>query len=192
MSLRPLALVALCGLLIHAHRTLCFAYLRRATGPQPMERLLVHEAGLPHPAGTDAWDPHERRQRFVTTLPADTHHAAGLRRTVRENLSAWRLAYMAEDVTLVTHELFVNAVEHGSSGPTDVVVVELRHSGRQLSVLVTDRSPSRRPMPCSVHHESERGRGMAIVGCLATSWQVVPQLAAKTVLATLSTNRQRS
>ncbi|MGP4112299.1 ATP-binding protein [Streptomyces sp. 4N509B] len=126
-------------------------------------------------------------RRFAVTVPAEVSQAARVRRLVAAHLRHWQRPELVDDGTLVVHELFVNAVTHGSRAGDEVVVEgELRQA--ELYVAVTDTSVAlpTTDVPCE---EDEHGRGLAIVEALAASWDTRRRGDRKVVWAVMPLNR---
>ncbi|MCA0330134.1 MAG: ATP-binding protein [Actinobacteria bacterium] len=78
--------------------------------------------------------------------------------------------WSVDDVVLVAGELVANAVEHGGGAH------RLRVTGTPRGVLVEVRDPAEQgPRPQPVSLESERGRGLSIVGALSDEWGWRPE-----------------
>lgn len=122
-------------------------------------------------------------RRFAVTMPAELAGAASLRRLVTTHLHHWRLLELAERATLVAHELYANAVVHGSR-PGDEVRVEVERRDDEVRIAVADAS-SALPATERPGEEAERGRGLSIVEWLAGSWSARADGQGKVVWATL-------
>lgn len=127
-------------------------------------------------------------QRFAVTMPAELGRAGGLRRLVTAHLCHWRLPELAECATLVAHELYANAVVHGSR-PGDDVTVEVEQRSGALRIAVTDTSPAL-PAAGAAARDDEHGRGLSIVEWVAGSWDARIQGGGKVVSATLPLTRR--
>ena len=104
-----------------------------------------------------------------TTLAPEPSSAADARRFVRSALADWGQSSLDEVAALLVTELVTNAVLHTRSGPE----ITARLAGRRLRVEVADDSPT----PPVRHHYSPRagtGRGMILVGELASAWGSEP------------------
>ncbi|MDT3398158.1 ATP-binding protein [Streptomyces sp. B1866] len=135
----------------------------------------------------------ESRRAVRTGFPARPDRAAAVRRMVTGWLTAWQLDHVAEVATLAANELFANAVEHGSAGPEDTVVVSVEANEREVRVEVIDSSPAR-PAPRRAGESEESGRGLAIVDTLAAAWgteQPAPGGTGKKVWFTLRLEEER-
>ncbi|WP_077801118.1 ATP-binding protein [Streptomyces sp. JHA26] len=104
------------------------------------------------------------------------------RRTARL-VAEWGQAGLAGDVALVVSELMTNALLHGSlRGRLIRVRVTLGH--RTLRVEVSDPRGERLPRPRPVADaEGQFGRGLLLVGALASRWGWEPRSVGKTVYA---------
>jgi anti-sigma regulatory factor (Ser/Thr protein kinase) len=85
-----------------------------------------------------------------------------------------------EDALLIVSELVTNAVKAGAHR----VSIELRLKGRALTIQVEDDAHG---WPAAQHpgDDAESGRGLAIVGLLADTWDVRKTRRGKKVVATL-------
>jgi serine phosphatase RsbU (regulator of sigma subunit) len=101
---------------------------------------------------------------LVFSLPADPRAAASARRRVREHLSLVTPS-VVEDVLMAVSELVTNAVRHGEGSPE----VRVRQAPRVLRVEVFDAGRWL-PQPAEVTHDSLGGRGLHVVGEVATCW----------------------
>jgi anti-sigma regulatory factor (Ser/Thr protein kinase) len=78
------------------------------------------------------------------------------------------------DAVTVLAELVANAVRHGAPLPGNVVRVGWRlFDGGSLEVSVTDGGSIGPPAPRTAGPDAVDGRGLTIVGALATRWGVV-------------------
>jgi anti-sigma regulatory factor (Ser/Thr protein kinase) len=87
---------------------------------------------------------------------------------VRETLERWGVTHPAEDVALMTSELFTNAVLHGDG----LVELRVELSPSRIRVEVWDDGGrvELRPPPQPVPVAQLSGRGLGIVGQLAVEW----------------------
>ncbi|WP_328876249.1 ATP-binding protein [Streptomyces sp. NBC_00287] len=74
-----------------------------------------------------------------------------------------------DDATLIVSELVTNATRHGRSACR----LRLQVSDQQVTVEVYDDNPGQ-PRMRSVTAESEGGRGLAMVRCLAQRFDIAP------------------
>jgi len=86
-------------------------------------------------------------------------------------------------VELLTSELVNNAIVHGSG--VAALVLEVDHGC--VHVEVHDTDPTVRLVPLPFEPFSVRGRGLAIVNALASSWGVDPRSDGKAVWFELNT-----
>jgi anti-sigma regulatory factor (Ser/Thr protein kinase) len=96
-----------------------------------------------------------------------THQIPAARAFVRDTLYRWGETSAVDDATLVTSELFTNAVLHGS-GRVDVY---LTLDPEALRIAVVDdgrRTPERWPKRGA--RPTLGGRGLRIVDALASTW----------------------
>ncbi|MFJ6915085.1 ATP-binding protein [Streptomyces sp. NPDC101133] len=105
------------------------------------------------------------------------------RRRAARLLAEWGQPGLAGDAALVVSELMTNALLHGSlRGRLIRVHVTLGH--RTLRIEVSDPRGERLPRPRPVSDADEQfGRGLLLVGALATRWGWEPRSIGKTVYA---------
>ena len=106
------------------------------------------------------------------------------RRRAARLVSGWGQPGLAGDVALVVSELMTNALLHGSvRGRLIRVHVTLGH--RTLRIEVSDPRGERLPRPRPVVSDADEqfGRGLLLVGALATRWGWEPRSIGKTVYA---------
>ncbi|MFH8441053.1 ATP-binding protein [Streptomyces sp. NPDC018026] len=105
------------------------------------------------------------------------------RRRAARLVSEWGQPGIAGDAALVVSELMTNALLHGSlRGRLIRVHVTLGH--RILRVEVSDPRGERLPRPRPLSEAGEQfGRGLLLVGALATRWGWEPRSVGKTVYA---------
>ncbi|GAA2339778.1 ATP-binding protein [Streptomyces cuspidosporus] len=135
------------------------------------------------------------RRFFRARFPAGADRAFAVRRMLTAFLLDWELDHVVDSAVLATDELFANAVEHGSSGPGDIVTVTagVEPAGDELRIEVADGSPAR-PVFRTPAETDEAGRGLAIVDILASDWGTEPpdgDGAGKKVWLTLALGRTR-
>ncbi|MFG2686092.1 ATP-binding protein [Streptomyces sp. NPDC048405] len=105
------------------------------------------------------------------------------RRRAARLVAEWGQPGLAGDAALVVSELMTNALLHGSvRGRLIRVHVTLGH--RTLRIEVSDPRGERLPRPRPVSDADEQfGRGLLLVGALATRWGWEPRSIGKTVYA---------
>ena len=114
--------------------------------------------------------------------PDQVTHA---RRFVVSVLGARPVVDVAE---LVVSELATNAIRHSWSGLLDgwfVVSIDLGQSDR-VQVSVTDLGAEKRPEVVSASQDSEFGRGLGLVECVAKEWGCEPTELGRRVWADLA------
>ncbi|CAM5326288.1 ATP-binding protein [Streptomyces chartreusis] len=118
---------------------------------------------------------HRRSVRVEYLLPEEAASAGRARRLTSEFLARPRHrmtqvdAGHIHDATLIVSELVTNATRHGRSACR----LRLQVSEEQVTVEVYDDNPDqprRRPLTA----ESEGGRGLAMVRCLAQRFDIAP------------------
>ncbi|MGG2458272.1 ATP-binding protein [Streptomyces sp. RGM 3693] len=140
------------------------------------------------------------RARFVATspvasavayrLPADARSVGWARRELRRQLRAWRIGgELAASAELLTSELVTNAVRAHVARPAPVPAIGVRfvRSDDRLRLEVHDVSDEEPVVNEStgVEEEAECGRGLVLVGALASGWGVVRGDTGKVVWAEL-------
>ncbi|MFE7317297.1 ATP-binding protein [Streptomyces sp. NPDC057555] len=143
------------------------------------------------------------RARFVATppvalvvayrLPAHARSVGWARRELRRQLRAWRIgAELADTAVLLTSELVTNAVRaHAASPGRPVPAIGVRFAlvGGRLRLEVRDMSDGE-PVVSEAkgieEEEAECGRGLVLVGALASGWGVVRDGTGKSVWAELT------
>lgn len=104
--------------------------------------------------------------------PADSRAPAAARLYVRDQLRAWGLSAMADDLELCVSELVTNAITHGNGGHV-ALLVEL--TGQAVVTKVWDGSPD---LPCArgAGPQDDSGRGLMLVDALASrhGWYPAP------------------
>ncbi|AZQ32121.1 ATP-binding protein [Streptomyces cyaneochromogenes] len=95
-----------------------------------------------------------------------------VRRFIRENLSAWGLNALAEDLMIVVNELAANAVQHALAGPGEAdskAWLGVARTGSTVVCSVTDPSPTP-PTRADPTPLADAGRGLLIVDALTSQW----------------------
>ncbi|MEE1798105.1 ATP-binding protein [Streptomyces sp. JV176] len=118
-------------------------------------------------------------------FPAVDQHASDVRRMLLAALDA-RHAPIADDAVLAAHELFANAVLHGSQSPHDTITVTIEHSDTVVWIGIKDHSPCL-PRPRFSGPQDTNGRGLCLVEALSNGWGVIPHRPGKTVWFTIHT-----
>ena len=115
------------------------------------------------------WDARRDGYRAAFDLPLDPQAARQARRAVTDLLKAWHVEDpdVIYDAQVVAIELVTNAVSHGGTR----IVLEVEQRGDGVELAVCDGSATL-PRPRVVSMEDETGRGLAIVGGLASDWGV--------------------
>ncbi|HZD66028.1 MAG TPA: ATP-binding protein [Acidimicrobiales bacterium] len=117
--------------------------------------------------------------RAHLTVPGTSLGPARTRRALRQHLGDVGHETL-DDLVLVASELVTNALE----ARAQVIGVEVWvHHGR-VQVTVNDSAPGM-PTPVCAGEDEVRGRGLAIVGALAASWEVHPEPRGKTIASTV-------
>ncbi|WP_031005279.1 ATP-binding protein [Streptomyces sp. NRRL F-5727] len=129
-------------------------------------------------------------QRFSST-PRGARMA---RRLALHQLHEWGVPYGAElsdTSALIVAELAANAVLHGRVPRRDCELALLYSPGLHLRIDVSDTRGERRPEARTAAGPlDEGGRGLVLVGALATRWEVLDRVpVGKTVRAELDLRR---
>jgi anti-sigma regulatory factor (Ser/Thr protein kinase) len=142
------------------------------------EAICSHHSSVvdPQTYGTELRPVRRARRAF----PATPESVTQARHFVTETALAWGFAQLAQDAQLVVSELGGNAVRHAHSEFT-VVISE---SGASIRLAVSDLSHEvpREQRPAN---DSSSGRGLMLVGALATEWGVEQSPDGKVVWAQL-------
>ncbi|MGW3557225.1 ATP-binding protein [Streptomyces sp. NPDC000963] len=124
-------------------------------------------------------------QRFSST-PRGARLA---RRLAVLQLDRWGVPYdseTSETAALLVAELAANAVTHGRVPGRDCELTLSYAPGRLLRIDVSDTRGERRPAPGERGSLDEGGRGLLLVGALASRWAVLDRVpVGKTVRAEL-------
>lgn len=122
---------------------------------------------------------------FVWSLPPRAQ-AVPLARQRLQHRCGDLPAPLLDDALLVVSELVTNAVKHGDGE----ITLRLWPGPDLVRIEVTDESP-RYPEPVESDLDDEAGRGLQIVGALASSWGATPASTSwgKTVWVELAASR---
>ncbi|MCB5906668.1 ATP-binding protein [Streptomyces pinistramenti] len=112
-------------------------------------------------------------RRYAAELPASAERVPQIRRIVAAHLRHWHLEAEIPAVCRGVAELLTNVHRH--VGPDAACLVEVRWSGRHLTVSVADRGPR---MPRLL---SAGDGGLAAVAALSDSWGTCPTTEGKVV-----------
>jgi anti-sigma regulatory factor (Ser/Thr protein kinase) len=104
---------------------------------------------------------------------ADERAPGKARGHAREQLGAWGLGGLAEDMMTVVSELVANAVLHGSRGAGGQVALRLEPAVHGVVVKVWDASPEL-PELRSADLWAESGNGLRLVESLSSGWGWFP------------------
>ena len=110
---------------------------------------------------------------FQLRLPSHPISVSVARHLVR-SLRPYLPEERSDRLELILSEVVTNAVRHGSTGPDDVVEVELSASSDALAGSVRDQGPPFTPPGPPTDIEQIGGFGLHIVAQLAESWAVEP------------------
>jgi anti-sigma regulatory factor (Ser/Thr protein kinase) len=119
-------------------------------------------------------------RRALRSFPATPESVRQARHFVTETALEWGFAQLVQDAQLVVSELGGNAVRHAHSEFT-VVISE---SGSSIRLAVSDLSHAL-PKEQQPAKDSSSGRGLMLVGALATEWGVEQSRDGKVVWAEL-------
>ncbi|MFJ8711737.1 ATP-binding protein [Streptomyces violaceus] len=101
---------------------------------------------------------------------AEPKEIAALRRITRLRLGLWGLHGVVDQAQLCVSELASNVVTHVGHGTP--ATLTLRINGSYLRIEVQDPATRALPVVVDIGDDSERGRGMALVGAVADRWGV--------------------
>ncbi|MGZ3099382.1 ATP-binding protein [Streptomyces sp. H72] len=107
---------------------------------------------------------------WVVDFAALEEEVATLRRNVGAYLGAWGVPDLVDEAQLCVSELVANVITHVGVGTPTTLVVQL--SGTSLRIEVHDPDTRALPTLVAADSESERGRGMALVGAVTNRWGV--------------------
>jgi anti-sigma regulatory factor (Ser/Thr protein kinase) len=119
-------------------------------------------------------------RRARRSFPATPESVTQARRFVTETALEWGFAQLVQDAQLVVSELGGNAVRHAHSEFT--VVISESDSSIRLAVSDLSHEVPKKQHPA---HDSSSGRGLMLVGALATEWGVEQSRDGKVVWAEL-------
>ncbi|MEU9112052.1 ATP-binding protein [Streptomyces sp. NPDC048483] len=119
-------------------------------------------------------------------IPSDVRSVGWARRELRRHLHIWRIdGELAGAAELLLSELVTNAVQAQPPGNPTVVVRFALPDGR-LRLEVRDASDEQPVMSEGTKEDEECGRGLMLVGALASGWGVDRHVTGKTVWAELA------
>jgi PAS domain S-box-containing protein len=120
-----------------------------------------------------------------TTLEPRPEQVAAGRRFVRDALTAWDQAELADTAGLLASEILTNAVRHARQP----IGLRLHLMPDEIITEVTDdyAQPPRRTLPAL---DDEYGRGLTLVEALAHNWGALPTSDGKIVWFTLATGAE--
>jgi CheY-like chemotaxis protein/anti-sigma regulatory factor (Ser/Thr protein kinase) len=124
-----------------------------------IEHFWLRHVALPGPARDDSL--------FQLPLAATADAVREARSTVRRILTGWGMGGLGDVAELCTSELATNAVIHAQS-PVLLVIALLKDAVR---VEVDDEAPGELEAGTLIH-DSETGRGLALVDALSACWGV--------------------
>ncbi|MCW2935005.1 MAG: Regulatory protein [Actinomycetia bacterium] len=158
-------------------KAVALAHLRVAYEPDDDDDdvVVIPAASAPPqllPVPSAWWETPAVTSRVLSTAPEEARYA---RLFVREFLTRWGLADLADDAELIIAELVVNATRHGLRTAPPVAAVAplmrlclLRRAG-EVMLAVTDPS-AEPPVPRTPDTSWECGRGLQIVGAVSYVW----------------------
>ncbi|WP_089504623.1 ATP-binding protein [Streptomyces sp. NBS 14/10] len=126
-------------------------------------------------------EPHQRR--CVLPFRAEAPQLAGLRRTVRAQLTAWGMSPLVDEAQLTVTELASNVIKHVGEGSAATLVLDAKAD--QLRVELHDKSqsePQWLPSGC----DEECGRGLHLLVGMAAAWGTIRTAAGKAVWCELA------
>jgi len=170
---------------------LCAALLGPSSLDQAADRIL--DSLLPDPGGPAddvtlllARTPEAPLATVTTTLEPRPDQVAAGRRFVRDVLTAWDQAELADTASLLTSEMLTNAVRHARQA----IGLRLHRLPGEIITEVTDdyAAPPRRMLPAL---DDEDGRGLTLVEAMAHNWGTLPTSEGKIVWFSLATGGEQ-
>jgi GAF domain-containing protein/anti-sigma regulatory factor (Ser/Thr protein kinase) len=155
---------------------ICDAVLGAVGDPEHRDDMAILAVRAGAPADGDRREGDAVLDRAAVALLLDRRSPARARAFAREQLVAWSLDDLVDDVQLLTSELVTNAQLHGAAPLT----LRLERRRARLRVEVEDGSP-RLPTVNDYGPEAGTGRGMLLLGVLAERWDVQPTPGGKVV-----------
>ena len=118
---------------------------------------MIHEACM----SRKPWDLH-----FL----AEPEEVAGLRRILRIHLGLWGLDELVDAAQLCVSELVSNVITHVGPGTPTTLAVSMKDTRLRIEVY----DPDTRALPTLLNQgvNSESGRGMELITCIADRWGV--------------------
>ncbi|MCW2765501.1 MAG: hypothetical protein JWO11_1460 [Nocardioides sp.] len=114
-----------------------------------------------------------RPRRVTLQLPREPLAARSARRMLTEFLVDAQLpTTVVRDAALVISELVTNSVDHGRGNARDEIEVSWQLDALRLRLSVHDSGSGSIPMLRQAESRASRGRGLAIVAELSSSWSV--------------------
>jgi len=175
----------------HAALEKAISRAARLNPPQP-DPAAVTGASEQHASRAPAGSRGSQDQRGAGARAIQAQLAASVtaprqaRAAIRQALADWGLGAITADAELLASELVANAAEHGSGRAIGLVLRERGGANGRPGIAceVADSSPLL-PQIQPVGPDSERGRGLTIVGALATASGVTTGPRGKTAWFTL-------
>ena len=101
---------------------------------------------------------------------AEPEEVAGLRRVLRIHLGLWGLAELIDAAQLCVSELVSNVITHVGPGTPTTLAVSMKDTRLRIEVY----DPDTRALPTLLNQgvNSESGRGMELITCVADRWGV--------------------
>lgn len=128
-------------------------------------------------------EPHQRR--CVLPFRAEAPQLAGLRRTVRAQLTAWGMSPLVDEAQLTVTELASNVIKHVGEGSAATLVLDADADADQLRVELHDKSRSE-PQWLASGCDEECGRGLHLLVGMAAAWGTIRTAAGKAVWCELA------
>lgn len=101
---------------------------------------------------------------------AEPEEVAGLRRVLRIHLGLWGLDELIDSAQLCVSELVSNVITHVGPGTPTTLAVSMKDTRLRIEVY----DPDTRALPTLLNQgvNSESGRGMELITCIADHWGV--------------------
>lgn len=112
------------------------------------------------------------------STPLATDNPRQAREVVAQQLTAWGLGHLADDLELIVSELITNAIRHG--GGVRAVTLTARDGYARIEVADNDETM---PTPRTAGPTDTGGRGLLLIEALSRAWGARPDDGGKVVWA---------
>ncbi|MEU3460616.1 ATP-binding protein [Streptomyces sp. NPDC006733] len=114
---------------------------------------------------------HPDGQSVVRRWSRHPRNVGRARAELRDALTGWGMAEVADSAVLVLSELLTNAIDHARVSPGRQIETRYRREDAGVRIEVHDAA-EQRPRRAGQGNDVERGRGLFIVDALADGWGV--------------------